>query len=80
MPKKDLEYEVVKKLAGALLAEREAQSVSKRELSQRIGVSRTAIRTIENGERSPSVYILLKICKGLEIDLWKLIKEADKKS
>ena len=76
MSQTDKELEVVNRLSMLLLQARESQEVSKRELSQRAGVSRTAIRTIENGEKSPSVYILLKICKGLDLDLWQLLRKA----
>jgi len=57
---------------------REEKKVSKNELSQRSGVSRTAIRDIENGHSSPSLYILLLLTKSLDVKLWSLLKKLDK--
>jgi len=76
MAKRDEEQKTMQLLVALLEECRETQLVSKRELSQRTGVSRTAIRMIENGESQPTVYILLKISNGLGLDLWKLLKKA----
>ena len=78
VPKIDKSSEqAVLRLAKLLQKTREEQSLSKNELSQRSGVSRTSILRIEQGERSPSIYILMLLAKSLDVDLWKLLKEAE---
>ena len=76
MSKTDVPFLIVKELAKLLKQAREDKKVSKNELSQRCGLSRAAIRAIENEEKQPSIYSLLKIADGLDLKLWKLIKEA----
>jgi len=79
MLKLDIRCErIVKRVAIQLKTVREKQRVSKNELSQRSGVSRAAIRRIENGERSPSIYILLLLTHSLNINLGELITEVEK--
>ena len=53
------------------------KALSKNELSQRSGISRATIKRIEEGQRSPSLYILLMLCKAMEVPLWSLIKEVE---
>ncbi len=69
---------IVAKLSNKLHEVREDKNISKNELSQRSGVSRAAIRRIEEGQRSPSLYILLMLCKAMDITLWELLKEVEK--
>jgi len=80
MPKQDIPLKVIEQLSMLLQSEREGRNISKNELSQRSGLSRAAIRTIENGEKQPSIYSLLKICEGLEVELWELLRKASEKS
>ena len=64
-------------LAKKLHAERERQELSKNELSQRAGISRQAIRLIEEGERQPGIYTLLLLAKALDVKLWQIIKDIE---
>ena len=78
MAREDKQIEIIHRLSEILKGERESKSISKNELSQRSGLSRAAIRTIENGEKQPSIYSLLKITNGLEVSLLKLLRLASK--
>ncbi len=70
--------EIVLKLSQKMRDIREEKNISKNELSQRSGISRAAIRRIEEGQRSPSLYILLMLCRSMEVSLWELLKEVEK--
>lgn len=67
----------VVKLAKRMRDIREKKGVSKRELSQRSGVSRAAIRRIEEGERSPSLYILLLLAGSMDVNLGEVLSEIE---
>ena len=76
MPK-PTKSDAVEKEVVRLLAEcREQTGISKNELSQRTGLSRAAIRLIEEMKRKPTLYTLLRISEGLGVELWELLKEA----
>ncbi len=51
-----------------LRKEREKARLSQFELAMKAGVSQTMINYIENGERTPTLTTLLKICNALEIN------------
>ena len=70
--------QVATRLADIFKEKRIKLSLSKSELSQRSGISRSAILRIETGQRQPTVVTMLRLTKAMEIDLWKLIKEAEK--
>ena len=70
--------QVATRLADIFKEKRIKLSLSKSELSQRTGISRSAILRIETGQRQPTVVTMLRLTKAMEIDLWKLIKEAEK--
>ena len=80
MPKADIPLETIQTLSKLLEEEREGKQISKNELSQRSGISRATIRTIENGEKQPSIYSLLKISEGLGIELWEILKKATERA
>jgi transcriptional regulator with XRE-family HTH domain len=64
------------KLVQLLSEKREAVGLSKNRLAQQAGLSIGAIRFIEDGKRKPSMETLLRIAEALEVDLWKVLKEA----
>lgn len=69
--------QLLKRLGAKLAAEREKRGISLNELATRAGISRQGIKLIEEGHRQAGVISLLKICQGLKISLWKLIKELE---
>lgn len=66
-----------KKLAATMLLTRENNHLSKNKLSEICGISRTAIRMIENGDRQPAAATLFSMARGMKIPLWKIIKQVE---
>ena len=48
--------------------------LSQTNLQNITGIDRTYLSRIENGRKSPSVTILFRICHGLQIEPWELLK------
>ena len=53
---------------------REKQCLSQEKLSKLSGVSSSHIGYIENGEREPTISVLCKIAKALNVDINDLFK------
>ena len=60
-------------LARELRRLREESGLSKAELSNRSGITRQAIRMIENGDRTPSVATLWLIAEGLGVPASRIL-------
>ncbi len=56
---------------------REKKGVSGAELSRRCYMDKPNITRIEKGRVNPSLYILKKLCEGLEIKMSELLKDFD---
>lgn len=62
-------------LANVLRNERMKLNISQSELARRVGVDRTTILKIENGERQkPTIDTLIRLSKGLNINLSLLLE------
>ena len=61
-----------------LAAEREKRGVTKYALAQRSGVSPQMVGYIEKGERNPTFEIVCRLADALDVDLAKLIREAQR--
>lgn len=59
--------------------ERVATGLSQEELASRAGLSRNYISLLELNEKSPTVQVLLRICKALEIKASKVIARIESK-
>lgn len=68
--------DIVDYLVGRLTEERIRQGCSKRKLAQMASISHGGLSFIENGERRPTLEILLQIAGALEVDLPALLAEA----
>lgn len=68
--------EIVDHLVGKLTEERIRQGCSKRKLAQMASISHGGLTFIENGERRPTLEILLQIAAALGVDLPGLLAEA----
>lgn len=66
---------VVQQLVDA----RKRKGYSRRKLAMLAAISHGGLTFIENGERRPTLEILLQIATALEVDLWALLKEAQRK-
>lgn len=56
---------------------REKKGLSQNKLSQLSGVSSSHIGYLENGEREPTISVLCKIAKALNVDIKELFKYED---
>jgi transcriptional regulator with XRE-family HTH domain len=70
------ESDVVKKLVKRLREIRESKGVSQYRLAKDTGLSPSGLRHMENGDTSPTLFFLLRICTFLEVDLPALLREA----
>lgn len=61
-------------LGKIIKSKRELKGLTQLELAEKSGVDRNYIGMLERGERNPSYLSLLKIAKGLNIQVYNLIK------
>ena len=61
-------------LGKIIKSKRESKGLTQLELAEKSDVDRNYIGMLERGERNPSYLSLLKIAKGLNIKVYKLIK------
>ena len=54
---------------------REAKGLTSAELARRCFMERSNIARIEMGRLNPSLFVLKKLCEGLEIQLDELLKD-----
>ena len=57
-----------------LKAERESQGISAAKLAKDIGIGRNTIPNLERNEARPTLWVLLKMCDGLGVNLKDLLK------
>lgn len=69
--------DVLKTFGRAVKARRTSLSLSQEQLADRCGFDRTYISMLERGVRSPSLLNLLKLAKGLDMPLSKLVEVCD---
>lgn len=66
--------EALEKLGDTIKLWRQFKHLSKEQLARATGVTRLYLSEIEIGKRNPSVIVLLKLCKGLNITLSQLVR------
>lgn len=66
--------DVRKKVGANVRLLREKAEVSQEELADRSGLHRTYISGVERGVRNPTVLVLSKIAKALNVELFLLVK------
>jgi transcriptional regulator with XRE-family HTH domain len=69
---------IIQRLATQLRDERVRQGLSLSEVAARAGIDRTMVMRVEERERTPTIDTLLRMAEALEIDLWKILREAMK--
>jgi transcriptional regulator with XRE-family HTH domain len=74
MPKSSVNRRILDELISLLKKRRGKMSMTV--LAQKSGVSLSMISFIERGLRNPTLDKLLDIADALEVDLWKLLREA----
>lgn len=63
----------VDQVVRALAAARERRGLSKKSVAALAGVDPKTITLVESGQRSPTLYTVLRICAALECDLRNLL-------
>ena len=53
---------------------RQEKNITLKKLSSKSGVSTTHINDIENNNKSPSLYVMIRLAKALEVEITKLYK------
>jgi transcriptional regulator with XRE-family HTH domain len=76
VPKLSIQERIECELARILKERREKLGLSKVVTAQRAGLAVMTIFFVEELKRSPSFNTLLRIASALEMDLWKLIRDA----
>ncbi len=71
---------IIQHLATKLREERLRQALSLTEVAARAGIDRTMVMRVEERERTPTIEMLLRIAEALDVDLWKLLRDATKAS
>ncbi len=69
--------QLVETLVSRLKAAREAKGLSLRDLEEISGISNAGIHHIEAGNRSPTLYSLIRIANALDLDIGGVIAEAE---
>jgi len=64
----------------ALRKRREKLGMSMNVLAQKSGLSLTMISFLERELRKPTLDTLLRIAEALEVDLWKVLKQATERT
>ena len=71
------EQELLIQLAQKIKIRRKKLNISQEKLAQKCNFDRTYISLLERAKRNPSYLSLIKLCKGLEIELIELLKEEN---
>ena len=66
-------------VAKLLQQERERRGISMTRLAQDAGLSQQMVSYVERGLRNPTLDTLLRIANVLEVDLWKIVRQASKR-
>jgi len=51
------------------------QGISANQLAAKVGISRTTITNLEADDARPTLWVLLKLCDGLNVDLAKVLND-----
>ena len=65
--------EITQKLIGARLKSlRESKKLTQEKLSEKVDINPVHLSNIERGVANPSLALLIRIAKALEVELWEL--------
>lgn len=68
---------ICSQVAESLRKQREKRGLSMNALAERAGLSQQMVSYVERELRTPTLETLLRLAAALEVDLWKLIKQAE---
>jgi transcriptional regulator with XRE-family HTH domain len=80
VPRTSKREKIANELVRLLARQREDLGLSKSKLAERSGLSRAAILLFEEGRRMAGFDTLLRLCKGLDVNLWEVLRKATKSS
>jgi transcriptional regulator with XRE-family HTH domain len=66
-----------KRIGDALRKRREALRLSQESYADLIAVHRTYYSGIERGERNLTMSSMEKVCAGLKVHVWEVLRDAD---
>ncbi|WP_009959075.1 helix-turn-helix domain-containing protein [Verrucomicrobium spinosum] len=72
----DIASQINAELSRRLAQERVARGISKKKLAGLAGMDRTTVSFIEDPEKNPTIYNLIRYALALEIDLGVLLSEC----
>ena len=67
-------------LGNTLRAKRLALGVSQKAFADQIKMHRTYYSAIERGEKNLQLITLSRVCAGLKVPLWEVVREAETKN
>lgn len=65
------------RIGTAVRRRREALGISQEAFADQIGMHRTYYSAIERGEKNLQISTLKRVCEGLSVKTWLLLKEAE---
>ena len=68
---------LLKRLGKAIQTRRKASGVSQESFADGIGMHRTYYGAIERGEKNIQLDTLARVCAGLNVPPWVVLREAD---
>jgi transcriptional regulator with XRE-family HTH domain len=68
---------LAERLGAAMRSRRQRLEVSQEAFADQIGMHRTYYSALERGEINLTLKTLRRICAGLDIPVWELLKDAD---
>jgi transcriptional regulator with XRE-family HTH domain len=76
VPKENVPRIIALEVARLLRAERVRQGLSMTRLAEKSGLSQPMVSYVEREMRNPTLDTLLRIAIALDVDLWRLLKQA----
>lgn len=73
MPKAPL----ARQIGSAIRTRREARQISQESFADEIHMHRTYYSAIERGEKNLQLSTLLRVCEGLGVPVWEVLKDAE---
>ena len=80
VPNKDIARSSSLEVVRLLRKERIRRKISLNRLAEKADLSRSMVSYVERGMRNPTIDTLFRIAGALDIDLWRMIKRASKRS
>jgi transcriptional regulator with XRE-family HTH domain len=68
---------ISERIGDALRRRREARDVSQEAFADEIGMHRTYYSALERGENNLTIKTLARVCSGLSVRVWEVMKDAE---